>query len=426
MLRSMFSAISALGRHQTYMDTVATNLANVNTNGYKKSRVDFETQSSQLEEVGAAPTTDLGGINALQVGLGTGLAGITQVNTQGTLKATGRSTDLAIQGDGYIVLDNGASADQYTRDGALNLDSSGNLVHLASGKIVKGWLAATNATTGVWEIDTTAALSNVQATLSSSIAQETANLSLVGNLNSSSLTTNTVDTQVAVFDSQGNQHNVTVRFTRTGNTALTWTPSITGTYASPPFAATPMLSGTTTLTFNAGGQLVTPANTGTDILTLNVTLNNSATTPMTVDMDVTNMTMLAQTSNVEQSSQDGLAAGTLSSIIVDQAGIVSGSYTNGLTRSIGQVALAKFANPEGLLSIGQNVFDSWLNSGDAQVGTAGSTGLGTIASGHLEASNVDLSQEFTNMILAQRGFQANSRVITTSDEMIQELLNMKR
>ena len=422
MLRSMYSAITALGLHQTYMDVVANNLANVNTTAYKAHRVDFKTQLSQLSSVGHAPTVagvtpSLGGQNPIQVGLGTQLGAITKVFTQGSLRSTSRTTDLAIQGDGFFALDDGSPIHAYSRDGALDIGQDGALTHINTGLHVLGWQA--DPVTGL--IDPTGPLTAITVPINSSIARATANATFNGNLDSRlpiAAPGNTLTSTMAVYDSLGNAHNITITYTHTGAGAWSWAatttdPNITG------FAG-----GAGAFTFDVDGQLTAG---GTPAMSINYAAASGVNTPQAMTLDFADVTQLADTGNINQASQDGLAAGSLTGVsVVSDTGRVVAAYSNGMTRDIGQVAVANFVNPEGLLAAGENLYRPWLNSGDAQIGVAGSGGRGILTAGYLESSNVDLAQEFTNMITAQRGFQANSRVITTSDEMLQELVNMKR
>lgn len=418
MIRSMYSAITALGLHQVYMDVVANNLANVNTTAYKGSRVDFKTQISQLNSAGNAPTAaavtpSLGGRNAIQIGLGSQLGAVTKVMTQGALRSTGRVTDLAIQGDGFFVLDDGSQGHAYTRDGAIDVGQDDKLTQINTGLHVLGWQA--NPTTGV--IDTTGPLTAITVPTNSSVARATANLALNGNLDSTTAIGGTVTATLAAFDSLGAQHNVTLTFTR--NAGMSW--GLTAAESDADITALALAG--TPISFTATGQW----NTANPATSLSITLGNGATSPQSVTVDLSKLTMLDEASTAAQASQDGLAAGALTGLsVVSDTGRVVGLYSNGMTQDIGQVALASFVNPDGLLSTGQNLYRPWLNSGDPQIGAPGSGARGAITSGYLEGSNVDLAQEFTNMITAQRGFQANSRVITTSDEILQELVNMKR
>jgi len=418
----MYSAITALTLHQTYMDVVANNLANVNTTAYKAQRVDFKTQLSQLSSVGHAPTAagvtpSLGGQNAIQVGLGTQLGAITKVFTQGSLRTTGRTTDLAIQGDGLFALDDGSPIHAYSRDGAIDIGQDGALTHINTGLHVLGWQA--DPVTGL--IDTTASLTAITIPINSSIARVTANATFNGNLDSRLPIVapgNTLTNTMSVYDSLGNAHNITLTYTHTGAGAWSWAatttdPNITG-----------FVGGAGAFTFDVNGQLTAG---GAPAINITYAAAAGVITPQPVTLDFTDVTQLADTGNINQASQDGLAAGSLTGVsVVSNTGRVVAAYSNGMTRDIGQVAVANFVNPAGLLSAGENLYRPWLNSGDPQIGVAGSGGRGILTAGYLESSNVDLAQEFTNMITAQRGFQANSRVITTSDEMLQELVNMKR
>lgn len=414
MLRSMFTSIGALTLHQSYMDVVANNLANVNTTGYKGSRVTFMDQISELLAAGAGPGANLGGINATQIGLGVRLGAITTGFTQGALQSTSRPSDVAIQGDGFFIYSDGTTP-FYSRDGALEMDSDGVLVNAATGMRIQGWQAiTTSGSTGV--INTGLPISDITIPVNSTLARQTSTATLRGNLNATAAATaaGAFTLTAGVYDALGNLHSVNLTFQRAGATSNQWNV----TTASP--AA---ITGGGTVTFD---PLTGQYTAGT--LTMQVT--PPATTgaqPFSVAVDLSNLTQLASASDAAMSNQNGLAPGSLSGFsVVTNTGEIYGLYSNGLQERIGQMALANFVNPSGLEHAGQNLFREGLNSGAAQVGLANTGGRGTLVSGYLEASNVDMAQEFTNMILAQRGFQASSRVITTSDEMLQELVNLKR
>ena len=406
MLRSMFTAISALNIHQSFMDVIADNLANANTTGYKASRVIFQDQFAQLMSAGAPPSATSGGINPTQIGLGAQIGYISPIFTQGSLQNTGRNLDLAMQGDGFFVYSNG-NGQYFSRDGSLSVDANGYLVNASNGMRAQGWQAAAGATT----VNTNGPIGGITVPNNATLAQATTTATLGGNLNSSVANGSTFDTTMGVYNFLGALHSVTMRYTRTGANA--WGYQVTG----PAGAA-----GAGTLTFNAQGQMTNNA------VTTAVTVPGSSgagNVAMTVDM--TGVTMLSQASSVSLSSQNGLPAGSLSDIYIGpNTGEVYLLFSNGLKQLVGQLASAKFTNPTGLIRKGENLFQLGLNSGDPQIGTADSGGRGSIVAGYREASNVDMAQEFTNMILAQRGFQASSRVITTSDEMLQELVNLKR
>ncbi len=414
MIRSMFTAISALNLHQNYLDVIADNLANSNTTGYKASRVVFQDQFAQVMSSGSAPSATSGGINPTQVGLGVKLGYISPVFTQGMLQSTGRSTDLAIQGDGFFVYRAG-DEQRFSREGSLEIDSTGYLVNNSTGMRIQGWTVPPNGLV----VDTNQPVGDMQISLDATLAQATQNVVMGGNLDSTTATGGTVDSTFGVYDSLGSLHTVTARFTRTGANAWTWAmqdPSTLG------------ITGAGTLAFDNQGHYTATGSAMTTAIVIpgssgaaNVSL---ATMP---NFDLTKMTMLDAANGASARSQDGLSAGTVTDIYGSpNTGEVYLVYSNGLKQLIGQLALSHFTNPTGLLRAGQNLFKAGLNSGEAQIGAAGSGGRGWISSGYLEASNVDMAQEFTSMILAQRGFQASSRVISTSDEILQELVNLKR
>ena len=419
MIRSMFTAISSLNLHQKYLDVVSNNLANANTTGYKSSRVMFQDQFAQMLGTGAAPTDTLGGINPTQIGLGVGLGFVTPDFTQGTLQSTGRNLDLAIEGDGFFVYGQDGGR-RYSREGSMGIDSEGFVVQQTSGLRTQGWLADS---TGA--VDTNGPVDDIQIDSSRTLARATGNVLLGGNLSAETDGTGTATVSIAVYDSLGALQNAAVRFTRggvAGTPTNVWTWQVMDTSVSPAVAGT----GTGTITFDANGQVST---TTPPAVTTAATVPGSAgsTTPIPITFDFTKMTQLTATTSATVTSQDGLAAGSVTEVYVSpNDGGVLLVYSNGLSERVGQVALARFTNPSGLMQSEGTTFIEGLNSGDAQIGAAASGGRGTIASSHLEASNVDMAQEFTNMILAQRGFQASSRVITTSDEILQELVNLKR
>ncbi len=411
MIRSMFTAISSLNLNQNYLDVISDNLANSNTTGFKSSRVVFQDQFAQIMNSGAAPSTTTGGINPTQIGLGVKIGYISPSFTQGMLQSTGRSTDLAIQGNGFFIYAQGEEL-RYSREGSLEIDANGYLVNNSSGMRIQGWSMLPGATA----IDSNQPIGDIQITLDATLAQATSNIFVGGNLDSTTAVGDSVDTTFGVYDSLGSLHTISVEFTRTADN--TWDFN----FLTPPAGTT----GAGTLTVDTDGAyvshtLTTPIHVDGSAGADDIDLTTAA------QLDLSNITMLDAADSVAVRNQDGLPAGTVTDIYgAPNTGEIYLVYSNGLKQLIGQLALAHFTNPAGLLRAGQNMFKEGLNSGDAQVGLAGSGGRGTIASGYLEASNVDMAQEFTNMILAQRGFQASSRIITTSDEILQELVNLKR
>jgi flagellar hook protein FlgE len=414
MMRSMFAAISGLKNHQTFMDVVGNNIANVNTTGFKQSRVTFQDILSQTVRGASGPQGGRGGVNPEQVGLGVLISGIDTIQTQGTLQSTGKLTDMAIQGDGYFVMSDGKQ-DFFTRDGAFDLGIDGTLVNPSSGLHVMGWQA--DPTTG--KIDTTVPPTNITIPIGAGMTgKASTSLTVTGNLdaNNAGGATNAYPVSTTVYDSQGNAIPISLTFTK-GAGVNSW--SYTAQTTAPGVAVSS--TGSSTLTFSGSGKVATG---GTGTLQLTLTAPDGSTSPQSISLDLSQMTQLAAGSSLS-SNTDGASAGSLTTFTVGQAGDITGVYSNGYKQPLGQIAMASFSNPSGLMKAGGNLFQSSANSGTANIGTPDSAGRGQIATGFLEGSNVDLAQQFTNMIMAERGFQANSRVITTSDEILQDLVNIK-
>lgn len=423
MIRSMFTSISSLGLHQKYLDVVANNLANANTNGYKSNRVLFQDQFAQMINPGSAPTDTQGGTNPTQIGLGVRLGYVSANFTQGTLQSTGRNMDLGVQGDGFFVYGQDAGR-RFSREGSMSLDADGYLVNTASGLRTQGWLAGANG------IDANLPVDDIQISTDKTLARATANVILGGNLSAATATdgTGSVSVSMGVYDSLGALQTGSIKFTRTAADPLVWDWEIVDPATGLPDPA--MGVGAGTITFDADGQLDSTINPN-PVVTTPVQIPGSAGSAngglIDLTLDFSNMTMLTAATSATVTSQDGLSSGTVSDVYISpNDGMVSLVYTNGLVEQVGQVALARFTNPTGLVRAEGTTFLAGLNSGEPQIGAALTGGRGSLASGYLEASNVDMAQEFTNMILAQRGFQASSRVITTSDEILQELVNLKR
>lgn len=419
MMRSLFSAISGLRAHQTWMDVIGNNISNVNTAGFKVGRVRFTDILSQLVRGASGPEEGRGGINPLQIGLGAVTGAVDTIHTQGALQLTGKPSDLAIQGDGFFIVSDGAQT-LYTRDGAFDIGSDLRLVNSSTGFYVLGWQADAN---GV--VDPAGPVGPITIPIGQQLdAVASTVITGQGNLDANAAVGDQVVTRVGVIDSQGFRHDLYIVFQKTA--ANQW--SYTVQEDDPRTGATeddPALSvsggGTGSLAFDVDGNL-NPA--GSTINTLTLTLTNGADN-MTITPDFSKLTQLESMSTANAAA-NGAPAGSLTTFTVSQTGEILGIYSNGTTKVIGQVALALFTNPGGLMKVGNNSYQPTVNSGEPIVGTPGSGGRGVVASGYLEMSNVDLAQEFTNMIMAQRGFQANSRVITTSDEILQELVNLRR
>ena len=390
MLRSLYSGISGLSAHQKMLDVTGNNISNVNTTGFKSSSVQFQDTLSQMVSDGSAPAGQVGGKNPAQIGLGVQMAAINTNFSQGSTQSTGKGTDLMISGDGFFVTSR-AGQTMYTRAGAFDLDQAGNLVS-PDGSFVQGWTAANGV------VQTGGPVGNL--VLSGQMvapARATGNAVLGGNLPAEAAVGDEFVREIEIFDAAGGSTSLSVTFTRT---AAGWDTEASIGGGAPVTGA---------MTFNNG-----------------VLTGGGAMTVGNVNVDLSGVTGYTGMNTIAAKSQDGSAAGTLESFSIGSDGLITGSFSNGAKIPVGQLAMATFDNPGGLEKAGGTSYVAGVNSGNAIIGTGGQPGFGTMSSGSLEMSNVDLSQEFTNLIIAQRGFQANSRIITTSDSVLEELVNLKR
>ncbi|XBH22141.1 flagellar basal-body rod protein FlgF [Jonesiaceae bacterium BS-20] len=398
MLRSLFSGISGMRAHQTMLDVTGNNIANVNTTGFKASQTQFTDTLSQVLNATGAPGRGAGGTNPAQVGLGVQVAAVTTNFSTGARQTTGRSTDMMISGDGFFVVQKGGQQ-AYTRAGSFDFDANGNLVS-PDGSFVMGW----GAQNGVVNPNSILAPLKLPTTTLSGAAA-TGKITFDGNLPSDAEAATELTRDVEVYDNLGAARTVTLTFTKVdtpeGDPAQ-WEV----TAKDPKTGATT----TQTLAFDGDGRLTSGGN---------LNLGN-------MDIDLSTLTGFADLNTMAVASRDGQAAGVLESFSITADGTILGAFSNGRKEEIGRIALANFDNASGLEKLGGSMYGASVNSGDPQIGGAGEGGRGDLVGNALEMSNVDLSQEFTNLIVAQRGFQANSRIITTSDEVLQELVNLKR
>jgi flagellar hook protein FlgE len=390
MLRSLYSGISGLRSHQTMLDVTGNNIANVNTTAFKASAVQFQDTLSQMTQGAGGPQAGIGGTNPAQVGLGVRVAGISTNFAQGSSQSTGRAGDIMISGDGFFVTRLGTQT-LYTRAGSFDFDGSGRLV-APDGSIVQGWGAVDGVVT---EGGTLGDITLPREAVAPAVATTSAEVG--GNLPADAAVGTALVRDVGSFDSSGAARTVTLTFTKT---ATGW--DVAGADPNGP-------TGTTALAFTAGA------------LTTGATMTIGGIT-----VDMTKLTGFAGLTTVAVAHQNGRDAGTLDSFTLSKDGTLIGSFSNGSSQAIGRIVLATFTNPGGLEKAGSSAYTATFNSGAAELGAPGSSSFGALTQGALEMSNVDLSQEFTNLIVAQRGFQANARIITTSDEVLQELTNLKR
>lgn len=430
MMRALFSAISGMRNHMAFMDVVGNNIANVNTTAYKASRVTFQDILGQTISGASSPQNGRGGTNPAQIGLGMKLGSIDNVMSQGSLQSTGKLTDFAVQGDGFFVVNDG-TRNYYTRDGGFDIDVGGNLVNPSTGLKVMGWMSDS---TGNVALDTDPVaikipfgtqVSAKPTTGDGSTTPPVYGIVMAGNLDSGTADTKSVSSTVTAYDSLGNAHTIALTFTKNGTS---W--DVAGKFddddADMDLNNDALSPASQTLSFTTDGQVDTSvANNG--LLTVSLaSMGTGATDPLAFTIDLRGLTQFAGTSQLSTQTNTGAPAGALVSFAVGPSGEVTGIYSNGSTQKIGQLALATFANAGGLLRSGQNLWSTSAASGDALIGTPNSGGRGSVSTGTLETSNVDLAQQFTNVIIAQRGFQSSSRVITASDQMLQDLVNIIR
>lgn len=466
MMRSLFSGVAGLQNHQVRMDVVGNNIANVNTTGFKKGRVNFQDLLYQQMSGAARPTDEVGGVNPKEIGLGMSIASIDTIHTQGSLQTTGVGTDLAIQGNGFFVLKNGEKS-FYTRAGAFGLDNQGTLVNPANGLRVQGWMARTVAGGGEPRIDSSRDVEDLVIPVGSKDpAKATTSVDFACNLDKrtpeipqgagpQAQLDGTWATDFKIYDSFGQVHTLRVNFAREPGQNNQWRATVN----VDPDATTATNTAVGIGNPGAGGAnsfLVNFSNLGTlagavdaagnasptqgdvnlavafDVQGANPGADGGATRQTfniklgTIGSVVNTVTQFAEKSSTKAFMQDGYPMGYLENFKIDQSGVITGVYSNGTNRLLGQVAMASFTNPGGLEKAGENTFVVSNNSGLANVSPSGVAGKGKLIAGALEMSNVDLAEQFTDMIITQRGFQANSKTIQTSDQMLQELLTLKR
>lgn len=490
MMRSMFAGVSGLKTHQVRMDVIGNNIANVNTAGYKASRATFQEMLTQTMRGASAPTDARGGTNPLQVGLGVQLGSIDVRHTQGNTQSTGYVTDLAIEGDGFFILGQGENRVYTRAGiFGLDSGTEGNLVSLVNGMRVLGYKAdregkidpnspleplyisasetvSPRATEDVYfsgnldlrlrpgeRRDRTVQVYDSRGREHTVVVGLThqgdnkwswdAHWQIVSNTiplaRAGSLEPNV---EYSVVEKDGGYvlqvPGADDTAVATSTDGVKW--EVAGTGYKFEFVGKLNDSEPVKVTLEQGMLLLTVQRkldqegiisfnedgSYSDVDSNEINFSPANAQDLKIELDFTQFTQYADTFTGKFLSQNGYTSGALESFTIDQNGVIVGSFSNGLTRNLGQVALAKFANPGGLVRTGSTMFAETANSGTAQIGSPGVPGYGQIAPSSLEMSNVDLSEEFTEMIITQRGFQANSRIITTSDEMLQELVNLKR
>lgn len=482
MMRSMYSGVAGLKTHQTKMDVIGNNIANVNTVGFKSSTVTFSDVLYQTTQSASGPNANTGqaGTNAMQIGLGSKVNGITTTpSVAGGTATTDNPFDIMINGDGFFIVNQGGT-NYFTKAGAFQIDANGTLC-TSSGATVMGWQPNAAGTEIVK--DSVSALNVMSADKMFAEPEATTAATVSGNIDTkdSQASDTGLPVSFSIYDNKGNKYSVKMSFkeTATGQYSVSVADianesgvsifakynattkkyeadtAVEITFNGQTFKAatdtidpeTGALTGSLTVTGTATGDLVFDAKTGkftsmggtgktsATLSFTNLGANNAANGFKNVEVDFSQMTNYSaggtSTAAATRGDKDGLNAGKqvgeMQSISIDSSGKIIGSYTNGTSKYLGQIALAEFANPSGLEAVGGNLFAETKNSGEFDgIGIDPSSGSSSLTTGALEMSNVDLSAQFTDMIVTQRGFQANSRIITTSDTMLEELINLKR
>lgn len=416
MSNSFSIPLAALLANSTAVSSVGNNLANLNTTGYKATTASFRDLVSQQLGTGATSS---------QLGMGVADPIIKHQFIQGAIQSSSSPLNAAIEGDGFFVVRDAAGSVAYTRDGTFHIDANGMLVN-ATGQTVQGWVG----TAGIINSNGAAgAISIPSGTLQSPLP--TANMSLTANLDAGTATNGTFSAPIQIVDSLGKSHVLTVTFTKTGANAWSYDVQIPGEDVQGGTAGKPQSIGNGTLAFDTSGKLTTPAvASGTVALKVPALADGAAA--QTINWSLYNpdqtgtLTQYSQTSATSGTQQDGLAAAQPVKIQFSDNGIIVAQYSNGKTVNIAQVALASIRNPDSLLPAGDNDFTAGPSTLAPSVGVAGAGGRGKIVGGALEGSTVDIATEFTNLMVYQRSYQANSKVITTMDELSQDTINIKR
>ncbi|HEY8056832.1 MAG TPA: flagellar hook protein FlgE [Terriglobales bacterium] len=408
--------LSGLDASSQALTLIANNLANLNTPGFKSSSSDFSTLF--YESLGTSGNGD-----PMQVGTGTQVGSVNMNMTDGAIESTGINSNVAIQGQGMFVLNKGGQT-MYTRSGDFTVSDTGLLV-TPDGARVQGYPAVNgqvnaNGPTGDLQVGNSV----------TSPARATGNVDLSLNLDSRSPTGTNFSQPIQVYDSLGGVHTLTAAFTKTANNAWNYSVSLP---AADTGGAAPTVMGTGSINFDTSGNLIPPApgNPPTE----NVALTSPALADGAAGFNMSwhmfdaqgnsLLTQAAATSAPLSSHQDGAASGNLLSFTIGSDGLVTGSFSNGQTQSLGQIALATFPNPQGIQAVGQNAFIDTASSGIATIGIPGTGSRGAVQGGSIEDSNVDIAAEFAKLIQAQRGYEANAHTVTTFDQITQDTINMK-
>lgn len=415
---SFYSGLSGLDNHATAMQVIGDNLSNVQTTGFKSNAAHFE------DILGVSLTGVTGGN---QTGAGTDVSSVDANFIQGSLATTGVGTDVAINGKGLFATKD-ANSDElfYTRAGHFIFDNQGYYVN-TQGYRVQGYLYDATGTNLIENLSDIQINQNsmippkITSLINMVVNLDTAEKTKTWNINNPSGTSN-FSTALTVYDPLGQSHQVQVYFTKTASQTWDWHAVIDGGDTQGGTPGTYVNYGSGTLNFNASGKLTTtmPVNFYTGA----ITFANGAT-PSATQVDLTNTTQYGSASVIQKLNQDGYTAGSISGVTIDEEGNLIATYTNGARKQVARLALTDFPNLNGLRRKGGTLYQATTTSGDPLYNKPGIGGMGTISSSMLEESNVDMAAEFIKMIVIQRGYQANTKVITTTDDMLNQLINMR-
>jgi flagellar hook protein FlgE len=408
-------ALTGLASNKAALDVVGNNLANLNTVGFKDVSTQFTDLIAQAIGQGSS-----------QIGEGVSAPVTERQFLQGSIQLTSGAFDAAIQGNGFFVVRNTAGSTLYTRAGNFRLAADGTLL-TSTGDKVQGWTAANGV------LNTTGAVGNIVVPTNALVTPSASTqFTLNANLNSDGVVgqpSGSFSSPIQVVDSLGSTHTLTVTYTKTGPNAWSFNITIPGEDLSSGKAGVPSSVAKGNLTFNAQGQLTAPAPPAPVAVAITGLADGAA--DLNVNWNIysngaANLTQFASASALAASTQDGVAAAQLTRVGLDTNGQVIAHYSNGSSLVVAQVALAGISNPDTMVSVGNNNFQISASTATPVVGAAGTGPRGTIQGGALESSTVDIAQEFTNLIVYQRSYQANSRVISTSDQILQDLISLIR
>lgn len=451
MMTSIYSGVSGLKAQQQKLDVIGNNLANINTIGYKGQTVSFADLLSQTISgaTAANSATGSGGTNAKQIGTGVAVSATTTNMSTGSSQSTGNSSDVAIGGSGFFIVQGGGTSNyQFTRAGNFGVDSSGNLT--VNGLKVCGWMDYSKGADGTYTFDTQKTVEPINlftdsyngskkviapAASTTSTVTGSVNAAATAHGTSSDLKPSTFDasgltadasTTLTVYDSLGTAHDVQVKLYKVASGTDTAGKSVTSWRWEAGTSDSSLTLGSNSgyIAFDGNGKIVSDSDFATSF-TLSLT-NGSGAATQSLALDFSKLSSYSSSSGSSvTNTTNGYASGELDDFTIGSDGIIYGVYSNGQTQPLGMIGMANFTNPAGLEKIGSNLYVTTANSGDfTGAVAAGSNGTGALSSGKLEMSNVDLSEQFSEMMITQRAYQANSKVITAADECLKSVINM--